>query len=424
MKKFVAFILCIVMVLGLVGCAQTNETPATEEKAPVASNEPASSSGEDASAAPEDTDKPAKVWERTANDSAVDSVAVKRVIENSPVYQAVQSGLKGPELLAKHGLQEKVAAGRMPGPVEGDAKGVTIAVLIGNPDQMFTRLLLAGLQDAIRDGDTLLVYNYDYDSEVALGQVEAACARGVDAIVAQPQDQDAAVAWANAAADSSVPFFTIDQIISDTTNVAGMLGGDDYGIGYYSGIQVAEKYYEKYGNYDATIMTYCMQSVVANVVRQRGFEDALAEYGMGVTTNVEAMWTTEDALAPIEAAYTANPVYDVFWSPSDPPAIAAVRVFEELGVLDSVMVFCHEVSYWVSQQMEAGVVYGASDASPYYYGYNGIKMAYDYLDGKVTEQVRSYNPLIPVYPEDYTEYANTYIIEEEISKDWSFSFAS
>ena len=413
-NKIVAVALALAMLAAVAGCA--GEQPA----APAAPSQTA----DGALVASDDASSEQNTFKRTANASAVDGDAVKSVMESSPVYRAVQSGLDGDELLAQHGLREKVAAGRMPSPVEGEGSGKTVAVLLGVPEQMFTRLLITGLSDAIREGDELLVFNYALDNEKAINQLESCVSRGVDAIIVQPQDQDAAVQWAQIAADGGVPFFTVDQIISDTTNVKGMLGGDDYGIGYYSGLQVAKKYYDKHGNYDAKIMTYCMQSVVANVVRQMGFEDALAKYGMGVTINVEAMWTTEDALAPIESALTANPDIDVFWSPSDPPAIAAVQVFQENGKLDDIMVFCHEVSLWVSQQMDAGVIYGASDASPYYYGYNGVKMVYDYLDGKVTEQVRNYNPLIPVYPEEYKDYANTYIIEEEISKDWSFKFAS
>ena len=348
----------------------------------------------------------------------VDAEAEQLMIDQSPVYQAVQ---KGVDLLAQKGLKSSDNASVYafdPDQEKPEGTGRTIAVQVGTLNQSYLKMVAIGAEAALRDGDKIRVYSYDQDNERQLQQVETMVASGVDVILVQPQDPSAASASARLANRSGVPMISMDLRLANEDDVAGFFLGDDYGIGYYGGLQLAKAYFDEHGDYNAKIMVYNSLSVTQLVVRQRGFMDAIANFpGMEIVSQVQGMWTTEAALGPISDALVANPDVNAFWTIADPCTIAAVQVFREAGRPD-IIVATNEATSWVVQMMEQDRVHAGLDLAPYAMGYGAVEMAYDLLDGTPFEKVQ-YVSQIPVFKDDYQTLGVTYKIEDDLLKSWT-----
>lgn len=275
--------------------------------------------------------------------------------------------------------------------------------------------MIAGMNQVLREGDTLELYNYELDDNKFMEMMEQIVNMDYDGVIIYAKDGDLGTQAAEMCKEAGLPATAIDIALTDPSALVGYSFGSDYGLGYNSGLALAQGVYEKNGSYECNMLITCRNTDTVGSERLRGFMDAVAAHPeMNIVYNVEEEWTTDAMLAPIENTLAANPQIDAVWTTNAAVGAAAVQVLEEMGRIDDTVVVSIECSLWVKEQIEAGKIYAGIDAVPYEMGYTAMNMLYDYLDGKEFEKDQSLDSLIVTI--DNLDDSNTWKEEAKITE--------
>ena len=252
-----------------------------------------------------------------------------------------------------------------------------------------------GLKDSLREGDELVVYDFQADVSTMVSNMEDIVTKQFDVMVYDGFDQDAIQAPLAQAADAGVICFNYDFPASSENTVSSIVS-DDYGLGYQAGQYFAKMFHEegKFGMYLSS------DSATASSEYQRalGFEEAIAEYpNMEIVVNLYPTTnSSDDAMSAMEAALQAHPDLDGFFSANEWVTIGAVQAIKSASL--EVPIVAVDVSETLLGYLQEGAVVACEDQQAYLFGQMIAETIYAYLDGEaVDEQV-----LVPIKIVDQT----------------------
>lgn len=244
------------------------------------------------------------------------------------------------------------------------------------------QLMIKGMEDELRDTDTLELYNYELDDNKFMDQMDQIVSMDYDGVIIYAKDGDLGTQAAEMCRTAELPAVAIDIAVTDPEPLVGYSFGSDYGLGYNAAVALAEGIYEKKGSYDCNILIVCRDTDTVGAERLRGFQDGIKEHEeMKVVYNIMEEWSTDATLAPIENVLNSHPEIDAFWGPNAGVTTAGIQIMDEKGITDDIVVVSGECSLWVKEQIEAGKVYAGIDSLPYDMGAKCMEMLYGYLDG-------------------------------------------
>lgn len=283
MKKILALLLAVVMLLAMVACAaKTTETtePATEQ-----------------TAAPAETTTEPAAAEETTTDPA-------------PVEEAAKTGLQGKK----------------------------IGFINAGADDYYAAFGDALVYFAKQQGAEVTELNSNYSSETELANCQDLIAKGVDAIAVITAGAAGSAATIKAANEAGIPiFFTVGQPEVDEGNAYQGWVSDNYiMIGYMMGQWVAENYPEANGKIALVPGVFGQNTAEGEIV---GFNMGLTEAGMEecyVTASGE--WSAAKAIPAVEDLIASGRDIDLIFACNEEMARGTIQVLEEKGLTDEIKV--------------------------------------------------------------------------------------
>ena len=218
------------------------------------------------------------------------------------------------------------------------------------------------------------------ETEVAkqINLIEDQIGAGVNAIVMAACDQDALVDVIKKAADKKIPVVMIDSGVNSdvpssfiaTDNVAGAS-------------QAAQKLAELIGNEGAVGMIPFVKGAGTSEMREQGFKDGIAKSPNVKLVDIQycqsdvikAMNVTEDML-------TAHPDLKGIFATNEPAALGVVQALDAAGKAGQIKVVAFDAGDDEIAALQKGTVQALIVQNPYRMGYEGVKTAYDALQGK------------------------------------------
>ncbi len=275
------------------------------------------------------------------------------------------------------------------------------------------QLMIAGMNDELKEGDTLELYNYELDDNKFMEMMDQIVAMDYDGVIIYAKDGELGGEAALMCKEVGLPATAIDIACTPLDGLVGYSFGSDYGLGYNGAKALIQGLEEKNGKADCNMLIVCRDTDTVGAERLRGFTEATAEYPeMNLVYNIMEEWSTDAVLGPIENVLAAHPEIDAIWAPNAQVSAAAVQVLEEMGRLDDVIVVSGECSLWVKEQIEEGTIYAGIDSLPYDMGAKCMDMLYDYIDG--VEFDPNQNLESKIITKDNIDDSNTWKQEEKL----------
>lgn len=246
----------------------------------------------------------------------------------------------------------------------------------------FFQNVAKGLEDNLREGDSLTVYDFQADVGTMVSNMEDIVTKEFDVMLYDGFDQDAIQGPLALAAEAGITCFNYDFPASSDNTVCSIVS-DDYGLGYEAGQYFAKMFNEtgKFGMYLSS------DSATASSEYQRalGFEEAIAEYpNMEITVNLyPATNSSEDAMSAMEAALQANPDLTGFFSANEWVTIGAVQAIQAANM--EVPIVAVDVSDTLLGYLQNGDVVACLDQQAYLFGQIIAETIYAHLDGETLD---------------------------------------
>lgn len=275
------------------------------------------------------------------------------------------------------------------------------------------QLMITGMNDKLRDGDTLELYNYELDDNKFMEMMDQIVGMDYDGVIIYAKDGELGGEAANMCKDAGIPATAIDIACEPVDGLVGYSFGSDYGLGYNAGVALMDGMKEKNGSLDCNMLIVCRDTDTVGAQRLEGFMASVSEHPeMNLVYNIMEEWSTDSVLGPIENTLAAHPEIDCIWAPNSQVAAAAVQVLEEMGKTEDVLVVSGECSLWVKEQIEEGTIYAGIDSRPYDMGAKCMDMLYDYLDGVEFDPDQNLDSII--ITADNIDESNTWKQEEKL----------
>lgn len=312
MKKTLAFLLVLVLLVGMMaGCANnSNDATPTDDSATDATDNTANTTTD-----AEDAD--------TTDDGA----------------EATN------DLVADYATYETVAAedfvGRDTFKLDGEPSGkYTIAYVAGNMASAYFYAGPTETQKYIESlGSECLISDANADLATQVSQIENFVTQGVDGIIVNSVDPPSGISEAlQKATDAGIPIVAVDSMLdSNYNNYLAFVGSDNFALGYSCGVAAAEHLVEKYGEVTGTCGVF--DGVEGNAVGEMIYEGFWA----GVASVQEdhtleevshlygGAWTEEAGLQMCEDMLVANDHIDIMFAISDPFLLGALTACERAG---------------------------------------------------------------------------------------------
>lgn len=227
--------------------------------------------------------------------------------------------------------------------------------------------------------------------------------QGCDAIIAYAFDNQAIASSAKEVKDAGIPFILWDRDMAEGASPAADLfvGLDTYNQAYLAGKAFFQDLKDK--GVEATDIISIMGATNDNnaLNRQKGFEDAAAEFGLTIAQTVPSDWSAEKALTGFSAAFQAHPDCNVVLIASDFIVTAVQTVLE---ANDAWFTNTEEGHVWICSQ--DGFPTGVKFMQEGYMDYSGMynvdgmcenfaNAVYDLIDGTYTGEAKLYtDPMI------------------------------
>lgn len=204
--------------------------------------------------------------------------------------------------------------------------------------------------------------------------------QGVDALVVTPQHSDGIATAVDAAHEAGIPFISVDTAVNGAVPEC-FIGMDNVEAGYTVGKMVAEKIGGK-GN---VIILQGMAGASTSIERTEGYEKAMAEYpGITVVASQNADFQQDKAQTVMADLLQANKDISAVVCCNDLMALGAIVSLEEAGYTvgdGGVIVGSYDISVPCLEAIKAGKIYVTGYHWGKLYGYWGVQMALDAING-------------------------------------------
>ncbi len=208
-------------------------------------------------------------------------------------------------------------------------------------------------------------------------------ANNVDALVVTPQNSKGIATAVKAAHQANIPFIAVDTAV-ETTDAQSVpdcfIGMDNVDAGY----AVAKMVAEKIGGEGKVIILMGMEGASTSIERTEGYEKALAEYpGITVVGKQNANYEQAKGQEVTANMLQTNPDIKAILSCNDLMALGAIKSLQESGLKagEDVIIGSYDISVSCMNAIQKGEIYVTGYHWAKLYGYWGVEMALDYLNG-------------------------------------------
>ncbi|GMU92077.1 MAG: rhamnose ABC transporter substrate-binding protein [Candidatus Hydrogenedentota bacterium] len=268
---------------------------------------------------------------------------------------------------------------------QADGKKLTFAVVPKGLTHQFWLSVKKGAETAAQDlGISIKWVGPEKETEVVkqINIIEDQIGAGVDAIVMAACDQDALVDVIKKAMDRGIPVVTIDSGVNSdlpvsfvaTDNIAGAAAA-------------ARELARLIGNEGDVGLIPFVKGAGTSEQREEGFKQGLAEFPNVKLVSVQysqsdvakAMDVTEDMI-------TSQPNLKGIFAANEPGAIGAVQALEAANKAGQIKMVAFDASEDELAALQKGTIHALIVQNPFRMGYDGVKAAYDHLQGKAVEK--------------------------------------
>ncbi|MHC1787815.1 MAG: substrate-binding domain-containing protein [Christensenellales bacterium] len=259
------------------------------------------------------------------------------------------------------------------------AEEITIGVLLSDTSNTFFVTMQKAIEaKAAELGAKTIVLNGANDSAKDVTNMENLLSAGVDIVLYNPVDSDAAAAVAQMAIDQKVQIISIDRGVNGAQVVSHIASDNVYG-----GRIATEKLIELIGGKGVLAEIQGMAGASAANDRHQGFLDAVAAAGAGIQVADSQIgdWDTTKAMGIMENMLTAHPEIQAVFCANDNMAIGAVQAVQQMGRKD-IFIIGFDAEQVALDAIQEGTLFGTIQQQPALMGELGVQTALDYLAGK------------------------------------------
>jgi ribose transport system substrate-binding protein len=262
------------------------------------------------------------------------------------------------------------------------AEEFTIGALLSDTSNTF----FVTMADAIEAkgaelGVKTIILDGANDSAKDVTNMEDLIAAGVDFVLYNPVDSDAAAAVVEKATAAGIPVISIDRSVNGAEVVSHIASDNVYG-----GKIATEMIIELMGGEGAIAEIQGMAGASAANERHQGFDEAIAAAGDKITVVSSQIgdWDTTKAMGIMENILMANPEVKGVFCANDNMAIGAVQACQQNGRSD-VIIVGFDAEQIALDAIEEGTMVATVQQQPALMGELGVENALKYLAGEAVE---------------------------------------
>ena len=259
----------------------------------------------------------------------------------------------------------------------------TIGATIWDMSNPFYSNFIEGLNEGAKEFNfNLLLRDGQGDPNTQVGIVRQFLAEQVDLIVIVPGDAQAVVPVIIQANQAGIPVIAANNQVGEGAEIITFVGADDYYFGQQQARLLIEAIGEK-GN-----VAYLMGELgtSAQVMRQAGFENILADYPeIKIVAAISDGWDSARSLSATQdillkhSAGTLDAIVN-----QGPAGVPGTKYTEQIGRTE-VKWILGDYPRDVYEVIKEGLAYGTVMQDPYPQAFEALHMARLYLDGKSDE---------------------------------------
>ena len=254
----------------------------------------------------------------------------------------------------------------------GEASDVTVGLSISTLANPFFVTLQEGAQAAADDaGIELLVNDAQDDAQTEANGIDDFITQGVDVIVLNPVDSEAAIAVVESAEAAGIPVITVDRAV-DGAEVATHVSSDNV----LGGELATEELLSLIGGEGTVAQLEGIAGTDATRERGAGFENVLADAdGVELVSSITANFSRDEGFSVAQDILQANPELDAIFAQNDEMALGAVEAADALGILDDLVIIGFDATDDALAAVEDGRMDGTVAQQPFEIGRIGIESA-------------------------------------------------
>lgn len=209
--------------------------------------------------------------------------------------------------------------------------GITVGVCLSS----FHAGFMTALNQSVTDkgevlGMEVYVTNANGDPGVQADNMQNFITQEVSAIVVNPIDRNGIVPSIEMANEKGIPVFIIDTN-ANGGEIANINSTDNLKAGQSAAQWIAEKLYERYGEYRGKVVNLCGKiSQASGHDRDKGFMDEIAIYPeIEVVFRQDCEFDQEKSMNAMMDALQANDQIDGIYAANDNTALGAIKAIEQ-----------------------------------------------------------------------------------------------
>ncbi|HPY93852.1 MAG TPA: substrate-binding domain-containing protein [Clostridia bacterium] len=258
----------------------------------------------------------------------------------------------------------------------------TIGVLLSDTSNTFFVTMQQAIEKKAAElGVKTIVLNGANDSAKDVTNMENLLSAGVNIVLYNPVDSDAAAAVAQMAIDKGVQIISLDRGVNGAEVVSHIASDNVYG-----GRIATEKLIELLGGKGVLAEIQGMAGASAANDRHQGFVEAVEAAGEGIEVADSQIgdWDTTKAMGILENMLTARPDIQAVFAANDNMAIGAVQAAQQAGRAD-IFIIGFDAEQVALDAIEEGTMYGTIQQQPALMGELGVETAVKFLNGEAVE---------------------------------------
>ncbi len=254
----------------------------------------------------------------------------------------------------------------------GDATDITIGLSISTLANPFFVTLQEGAQAAADEaGIELIVNDSQDDAQTEANGIDDFITQGVDVIVLNPVDSEAAIAVVESAEAAGIPVITVDRAV-DGAEVATHVSSDNV----LGGELATEELLSLIGGEGTVAQLEGIPGTDATRERGAGFDNVLADAdGVELVSSITANFSRDEGFNVAQDILQANPDLDAIFAQNDEMALGAVEAADALGILDELVIIGFDATGDALAAIEDGRMEGTVAQQPFEIGRIGIESA-------------------------------------------------
>ncbi|MCH8203906.1 MAG: ABC transporter substrate-binding protein [Candidatus Hydrogenedentes bacterium] len=267
----------------------------------------------------------------------------------------------------------------------GDSARYTIAVVPKGLGHQFWLTVKAGADAAGAEFNAKIIWNGPAKETQIAKQIDIMhdmISRNVDAIVMAACDENALIDVIQSAVDEGIPVITIDSGVKSDLPVTFVATDNIKGAKL-----AADALAALIGGKGEVGILPIVPGAATSEMRESGFKEGIALHpGVKIVSTIYSMSDTAKALAAVEDMMTANPDLAGVFSASEPGAIGAIQAIETAGKAGEIYLVSFDASKEQIAALRRGSIQALVVQNPFRMGYEGVKAAIDFIEGRPVEE--------------------------------------